>query len=100
MTMVFGLFFIFYFLLVIALIIGWNNASKSKESPSVFQEPFLSVIIPIRNEGKVIVDLLKDICNQSYKNFEVILVDDHSKDNTAEVVASFTLKDDRFKLLN
>jgi poly-beta-1,6-N-acetyl-D-glucosamine synthase len=100
MTMVFGLLFIFYLLLVIALIVGWSNASKSKTSPSVFQEPFLSVIIPIRNEGKVIAELLKDICNQSYKNFEVILVDDHSKDNTAEVVASISLKDDRFKLLN
>src|SRR3989337_394396 len=100
MTMVLSLLFIFYLLLVTALVIGWNNALKSKAPSDVFQEPFLSIIIPLRNEGKVIAELLKDICNQSYKNFEVILVDDHSKDDTAEVVASFILQDDRFKLLS
>jgi len=100
MILVLGLLFILYLLLVTALVVGWNNALKSEVPSDVFQEPFLSVIIPIRNEGKVIAELLKDICNQSYKNFEVILVDDHSKDDTAEVVVSFTLQDDRFKLLN
>ncbi len=98
--MVLGLLFFIYLLLVTALLVGWNNALKKKTFSVVLQEPFLSIVIPIRNEGKGIVGLLKDIRKQSHQNFEVILVNDHSKDNTVDVVVPFTLQDDRFKLLN
>ncbi|WP_192820623.1 glycosyltransferase [Rufibacter sp. LB8] len=52
---------------------------------------FFSILIPVRNESESIVLLLEDLEAQRFpKNqFEVIVIDDHSEDNTAEVVAAF-----------
>ncbi len=100
MTLIFALLFLIYLLFVVALVVGWNK-SLTQEVPSIAkQESLLSIIIPVRNEGKVIVNLLEDIRNQSYKNFEVVVVDDHSRDNTYESVVPYTINDNRFKLLN
>ncbi|MEO0272274.1 MAG: glycosyltransferase family 2 protein [candidate division WOR-3 bacterium] len=54
-----------------------------KRKPNSF--PFVSIIIPARNEEKNIGELLDTLINQNYKNFEIIVVDDQSKDRTAEI---------------
>ncbi len=46
----------------------------------------VSIIIPLYNGSKVIGRALQSIINQTYKNFEIIVVDDGSKDNDAEWV--------------
>lgn len=51
--------------------------------------PFLSVVIPALNEEKYIPRLLKDLANQSEKDFEVIVVDGNSEDQTAEKAVAF-----------
>lgn len=50
---------------------------------------FISIIIPARNEEKRIGNLLESLKNQSYKDFEVIVVDDNSSDDTKKIVESF-----------
>ncbi len=55
--------------------------------------PIFSVIIPTYNRAKVISRTIKSVLNQTFKKFELIIVDDGSKDNTEEVINSF--KDDR-----
>lgn len=54
--------------------------------------PLISIVIISYNEEKYIVKLLESIKNQDYKNFEVILVDDHSTDQTIEVAKKFQNK--------
>lgn len=49
----------------------------------------VSVCINAYNSGKYIAQLLKSICDQSYKNLQIIVVDDASTDNTAEIVKNF-----------
>lgn len=49
----------------------------------------ISVIIPIFNEEKVIGACLKSLQQQSYKEMEVIVVDDGSRDHTSEIVRAF-----------
>lgn len=51
-----------------------------------FGEPFVSVIIPTYNREKIISDSISSVLNQTYKNFELIIVDDCSTDNTVDVV--------------
>lgn len=46
--------------------------------------PFFSIIIPALNEELALPSLLKDLANQSFKSFEVILVDGQSEDNTVK----------------
>jgi Glycosyltransferases, probably involved in cell wall biogenesis len=56
------------------------------------QNLFLSIIIPARNEAHNLPNLLNSLKKQTYKNYEVIVVDDQSKDNTAQVARSLGAK--------
>lgn len=57
---------------------------------------FFSIIMPVYNGARVISPTVKSILSQSYKNFELIIVDDKSKDNTISVIKSF--KDKRISV--
>ncbi|MCX6739601.1 MAG: glycosyltransferase [Candidatus Parcubacteria bacterium] len=52
----------------------------------------VSIIIPTRNSGKTLNDCLQSLKNQTYKNIELIVIDNNSGDNTAEVAKKFTKK--------
>jgi poly-beta-1,6-N-acetyl-D-glucosamine synthase len=99
MVYVFILLFLVYFLLLTLLIVGWKKITFSEISSGTETIPLLSIIIPVRNEGKNIQSLLTDIRNQTYKNFEVIVVNDSSTDNTRECVHVFVHADSRFRLV-
>ena len=60
-------------------------------------KPFISIIIPTYNHAPFLTKALRSVLDQEYRDFEVIVVDNHSSDNTDEVVLSF--KDDRVSLL-
>lgn len=59
----------------------------------------VSILIPAKNESAFIHDCLSSIYEQDFLDWEAIVVDDHSEDDTAEIIAEFTSVDDRFKLL-
>lgn len=59
----------------------------------------VSVVIAAYNAEAFISDTLKSILTQTYRNFEVIVVDDGSRDRTAEIVRSFAEIDDRIQLI-
>lgn len=54
--------------------------------------PLLSVIIPCYNAEKFLKDTVESVFSQTFVNYEIILIDDGSKDNTAEVIKSFGTK--------
>jgi glycosyltransferase involved in cell wall biosynthesis len=58
----------------------------------------VSIIIPVYNRANIIGDTLESVLNQSYKNWECIIVDDGSNDKTVELVESYCFNDSRFKL--
>jgi glycosyltransferase involved in cell wall biosynthesis len=60
------------------------------------QHPRVSVILPVYNGETYIKNSLESILIQSYKNFELIIGDDGSKDNTLKIIESY--KDNRIKL--
>jgi glycosyltransferase involved in cell wall biosynthesis len=60
--------------------------------------PKVSVIIPVYNGEKYILSSIKSAINQSYKNIEVIVVDDGSTDSTAEIVKGIRKLSNREKI--
>ncbi|MFD1334108.1 glycosyltransferase [Oceanobacillus iheyensis] len=79
-------------LIIISIVSGWCMFFRNKKlylNREVDHLKMLSVIIPARNEGGQIGRLLDSINIQTYKKLEVLVVDDGSTDNTAEIVRSF-----------
>ncbi|HOL87585.1 MAG TPA: glycosyltransferase family 2 protein, partial [Defluviitoga tunisiensis] len=57
------------------------------------REPMISVIMPVYNGEKYLPEAIESILNQTYKNFEFIIINDGSTDRTEEIILSY--KDDR-----
>ena len=56
------------------------------------QSPYFSVIIPLYNKERDIVKTLESLLQQEFQDFEVIVVDDGSTDNSAALVKGFSDK--------
>lgn len=93
---VFWYFFVFEFFrfvlmdFIVVLVHKLNKHFKKDEYEHALHElweekPFVSVIVPGKNEGKHIYKLVKSMSEQTYQNFEIIVVDDGSDDQTATI---------------
>jgi len=60
--------------------------------------PLVSVIIPLYNVEKYVEEAIRSIMNQTYKNIEIIVVDDASVDNTYRIARNLAKEDERIKL--
>ena len=60
-------------------------------------QPLVSIIIPTYNRAHLIGETLDSFLAQTYQNWECIIVDDGSSDDTDEVVGQYVKKDSRFK---
>ncbi len=60
----------------------------------------ISVIIPVYNKEKHIKKCIDSVLNQSYQNFEIILVDDGSFDNSGKILDDYLKKDERIKVFH
>lgn len=62
--------------------------------------PKISIIIPIYNVSEYLNNCLNSVVNQTYKNLEIILVNDGSTDDSAEIARIFSDKDVRIQLVH
>lgn len=62
--------------------------------------PFISIIIPVYNAEEYIESSLRTITSQSFDDWEVILVDDGSTDNSPEICDDFAQSDSRIKVIH
>lgn len=60
--------------------------------------PFFSVVIPLYNKQNYIKETIKSVLNQTFQDFEIVIVNDGSKDDSVKVVES--IQDDRINLLH
>ncbi|MCH5320899.1 MAG: glycosyltransferase [Eubacterium sp.] len=63
-------------------------------------EPKISIIVPVYKTEKYLNRCLESIVNQTYKNLEIILIDDDSPDNCPQMCDEWAQKDNRIKVLH
>ncbi len=61
--------------------------------------PKVSIIVPVYNVEKYLSKCLESLVNQTFKDIEIICVDDGATDGSADVLTSFAQKDDRIKII-
>ena len=61
-------------------------------SEKIIPDKKVSIIIPCYNQGKFVGDAIASALNQSYKNIEIVCVNDGSKDNSTEIIRNFADK--------
>jgi glycosyltransferase involved in cell wall biosynthesis len=59
------------------------------------QNPLISVIVPIYNTEKYLRECLDSLINQTYKNLQIILINDGSKDKSGKICEEYAGKDSR-----
>src|SRR4051812_2284589 len=70
----------------------------SAEPPA--DAPFVSVIVPARNEQRNVERCVRSILSAAYPSFEVIVVDDHSTDGTGEIARVIAAEDQRLRIVD
>jgi len=61
--------------------------------------PKVSIIIPTYNRADLVSRAIQSVINQTYKDWELLIVDDGSTDNTKQIVEEFIKKDSRIKYI-
>lgn len=79
-----------------------HQARKLRKNPPLINDdyrPFISIMIPAHNESTVIRETVKNITSVDYDKYELILIDDRSDDNTAEIIKQISQENPTIKYL-
>jgi glycosyltransferase involved in cell wall biosynthesis len=63
------------------------------------KQPLISIVMPVFNAAEFLSESLESIRSQTHKNWELIAIDDYSKDNSLEILKNYAKKDKRIKVL-
>lgn len=76
-----------------------RRSPELSRAPAVTDGLLVSVVIPARNESRVITTVLESVRASRYRSLEIIVVDDRSTDDTAKRVAAVAAQDARVRLI-
>jgi chlorobactene glucosyltransferase len=83
----------------VAIVRAIHSRHLDEFSPDVVDPPLVSVIVPARNEAKNIARCVRSVLASRYPKLEVIVVDDHSTDGTADIVRATAGDDSRIRII-
>jgi len=88
-------------LFLINLVLNLRSLKKPGSNSKIPRPaPLISVLVPARDEEANIRTCLESLQKQDYPNFEVLVLDDNSTDNTAGIVNEIVLRDNRIRLFS
>ena len=95
------LFYVIFFFLILRFTVTLFNFISNPKLPASVKlyHHKVSVLIPARNEADNILSLLESLKKQDYQNIEVIVLDDHSEDETYAICKEFCETDRRFSTI-
>ncbi|MBC7475140.1 MAG: glycosyltransferase family 2 protein, partial [Candidatus Sericytochromatia bacterium] len=96
------IYYILYAFYIILFLVSFINLVSQPilKRTSKNNDDFISILIPARNEEDNIKIILNSIIFQEYKNYEIIVLDDDSKDQTENIVLDYSKKYQQIKLIN
>lgn len=68
-----------------------NFENISKKNTDFIKQPYFSIVIIVYNMEKYLDRAILSILNQSYQNFEVIIIDDYSSDKSRDIIKKYIL---------
>lgn len=71
----------------------------SEYNPDCIHDDLISIIVPIYNKEKYLAKTIESILNQTYKNFELLLIDDCSIDKSVEICEKYQKNDSRIRII-
>lgn len=77
-----------------------GNEAVSNFSGETSSNSLVSIIVAAYNCEKTIAETIESVINQSYQNWEMIIVDDCSIDNTVSIINEYIVKDNRVKIFS
>jgi len=77
-----------------------NLVRLNNKNKTINKYPFVSICIPVYNTEKYIERAVLSIINQSFQDFEIIIVNDFSNDNTLSIIKRLQKEDERIRIIN
>lgn len=87
-------------ILVLYYIFGFSQFAFAKSKKNSTNIPPISVLICAKNEAENLKLFLPEVINQNYPNFEIVLINDASYDDTLDVMEAFQMKHNNIKIVN
>lgn len=66
----------------------------------MIENPLISVILPVYNSEKTLDRSIQSILNQTFRSFELIIINDCSNDNSSNIINNYLLSDKRIRVIN
>ena len=91
-----------YITILFCILFNSTFAEEIKEETVIIKnnEPLVSVIMPVYNAEEFLDKSVSSVINQTYKNLEILLIDDCSTDNSYNILKEYANKDNRIKLFH
>lgn len=80
--------------------VGILLSNERKGALQLEKTPFVSILMPAHNESKILYPVVKEMVDLNYPEYEVILINDGSSDDTSEVLKDLALKYDRVRVID
>src|SRR3990172_1637350 len=89
---------LFWLSLVLQALTALKRNEYLPENLEPVSTPKVSILVSARNESRILSQALDSLLNQDYPDFEILVIDDHSEDNTYSVAASYSERDPRVRV--
>ena len=75
------------------------SSSYKRKNKDLINNPLVSIILPVYNGEKFLSESIESVLNQTYKNLELIIVNDCSIDNSLKIAEKYAAQDSRIKII-